>query len=258
MFSKHFFNRILRDRTKLLFIIVIVLIPLLDIVDIFAKMQPLIYRPRPEFATFLSMYPVGTSHLLHKMMFWFLPLYLLIICSEGSLEDNYTGYKQIMIERMGRKGYIKSKLVNSFLCGTSIIVFSLALNFILVEILFFGGETTKLLPPEELDSLLYTISYSNPIITNIIYIFVTGVLAGLIACVGTALSLALRNRKTVYAITFFLWFVPVMIKDSLMLVIQPFMEYDFEVVIPTFILIVVSYLIIIIIACIAEKRHGEI
>lgn len=255
---RQYMSRILHDKRKLFFAMVLIALPILDVVQIVSETNRGFEMPKPEFATFLSLYTSGTNHLLHKLMFWFLPLYLLMICVEDSIEDTDIHYKAMLICRMGRKKYYCSKMRNTFFCAAGIVFVSLLLNYILVKLLFSQGTFIKFVTPSAYDAALYILNYGHPVAANIVYIFLTGFLAGLIACVGTALALSVHNRKAVYGITFFLWFVPVMMKNSLMLVIQPFMEYDFHVVIPTLLLVVIGYVMIIVVAYVVERKYEEI
>lgn len=79
-------------------------IPILDIVQIYY--QDIIIcngemgKPYPLYVTFLSCYSQG--HIFQMIYLWFLPLYLLVIVGEESIVDYITGYKNILICKMGK------------------------------------------------------------------------------------------------------------------------------------------------------------
>ena len=45
-------------------------------------------------------------------------------------------------------------------------------------------------------------------------------------------AISIHERKMVYALTFAIWFIPILFKNSSMHIFQPFIEYDFNVAVP--------------------------
>lgn len=258
----HQIQRILHDRVKFFFIILLLLLPSMEILqylwDVFKSGTEVL--PMPMYATFLAAQTRG--HVLQSLLLWFLPLYLLIISGEDSLEDYRLGYKNILLGKMGKAKYIFTRFRFSFICGSFIIFFGLLLNFMLVQIIFHHGTGT---PPYELydvnnmpDSNLYLQSIQHPLVANISFILTTSLLAGLINVVGTSLAIVLHDKKIVYALTFTVWFGLILPKNSLMYVTQPFAEYDYSVLAPVFLWTTCFYLMIIVASYFWEVKIAKI
>lgn len=255
-------RRILCDKVKLFFIILILLIPLLDIGQILYDLyqQPYAEAPDPRYIAFSALYTVGTNHILHKIMFFFLPIYLLIITGEDGLEDYDTGYSSILQSRMSRKQYIWGKAKNSFFFAFLLIFSSLILNYGILQLLFHEGEyiwiNPDLYPAEE--NRIYTIGYYHPVIVNFVNIIMSAIFGGLVSLIGTGLALNFHDRKVVYGMTFILWFTFVLVDDGLMSILHPFTNMILSRFIIGFLLVAVGYLIIAMITLIAEVRSDEI
>lgn len=256
--------RIIGDKKKIFMIMLFLIIPSIEVFQFLY--DNLIYNlglPYPLYATFLSLYSRG--HILQSLYLWFLPLYILIIVGDDSIEDFYTGYKNILITKSGKANYIKSKLQAGFIIPFLLVIFSLTLNLILVQIICINGTNSQYggkymiydssLMPE---TKLFELSYTHPLLTNIIYILITALFAGLIGMVGVTLAIVLHNRKVVYSITFALWFFPILFKNSFMLVFQPFMEYGFNTVVPLAIWVAGLFILVISVFIIWEEKLVEI
>ncbi len=259
-----YIERILRDKIKLAFIIFLFLIPLLDIGQILRDLyfawgqgweaEP----PEPRYAAFSALYTVGTNHMLHKIMFWFLPIYLLIIVGEDSLEDQDVGYSIILKSRMSRKQYIVGKAKNSFLLSFLIVFMSLMLNYILLQLIFDQGGHIGQSIEGAPDDQIYVIGYYHPVAANLANILMTAILSGLIGLIGTALAMCLHDRKIVYGITFLLWFTFVLLDDGLMIILHPFSTLTIDKYIAAFLFMVIGYSAIAMTALIAEVRSDEV
>lgn len=195
----------------------------------------------------------------------FLPLYLLVIVGEECIVDYITGYKNILICKMGKNKYILQKMKSAFIVSFTIVFVGLGLNLILSQIVFNGGTNTPFdAEPLKYNSFvmvktfLFEISYTHPLTTNIVYILITAIFAGVLGMMGAALAISIHERKMVYALTFAIWFIPILFKNSSMLIFQPFMEYDFNVVVPVAIWCIVLYILVIITAIIWEKKIVEV
>ena len=100
-------NRIISDKKSIGMIIFMLVIPILDIVQIYyqdiIKINGEMGKPYPLYVTFLSCYSQG--HIFQMIYLWFLPLYLLVIVGEECIVDYITGYKNILICKMGKNKY---------------------------------------------------------------------------------------------------------------------------------------------------------
>ena len=92
-------NRIISDKKSIGMIIFMLVIPILDIVQIYyqdiIKFNGEMGKPYPLYVTFLSCYSQG--HIFQMIYLCFLPLYLLVIVGEECIVDYITGYKNILI-----------------------------------------------------------------------------------------------------------------------------------------------------------------
>lgn len=255
-------QRILCDKVKLFFVILLMIIPMLDIGQILYDLYsiPEEQIPDPRYVAFSALFTVGTNHMLYRIMFWFLPVYMLIITGEDSLEDIDTGYRNILRSRMSKKQYAWGKARNSFGFSFLVIFLSLMLNYVLLQIFFHNGEyiwiPADLYPSEE--HRIYTIGYDHPVAVNLVNITMISVLSGLIGMIGTCLSMSLQDRKIVYGITFMLWFIFVLIDDGLMSLFHPFTNMTLERFVIAVLLVIIGYLAISVTALIAEVKSDEI
>lgn len=99
-----YFFRILQDKFKLAVIVILFSLPILEVVQIAWGVYQGLSIPNPNFATFLSLYTI--RHYLQRIMIWFLPLYLLVITSEDTLEDYSAGYRSILISKIGKNSIL--------------------------------------------------------------------------------------------------------------------------------------------------------
>lgn len=251
--------RIMKDKIKLTIAIILFLIPAVEVIQIAWQVHQGFSMPEPHYATFLSLYTI--RHYLHKIMFWFLPVFLLLIFNEDSIEDQERGYKNLMVMRMGTKKYLRVKLMGSFFGSFLIICLGLILNMALVYLCFKNGTFSRDDFSNDLTYMKYDISritVEHPVLANLIYILMTSFLAGLLSAVGTAIAITVHERKLVYGITFLLWFVPVMSRYSLMYVIQPFISVDYEDVIPALFGLIICYIVILAAAVAVEVKEDDL
>lgn len=137
-------NRIISDKKSIGMIIFMLVIPILDIVQIYyqdiIKFNGEMGKPYPLYVTFLSCYSQG--HIFQMIYLCFLPLYLLVIVGEECIVDYITGYKNILICKMGKNKYILQKMKSAFIVSFTIVFVGLGLNLILSQIVFNGGTNT--------------------------------------------------------------------------------------------------------------------
>ena len=75
---------------------------------------------------------------------------------------------------------------------------------------------------------------------------------------GTVLSIVLHDRRLVYAITFAVWFIPILFKDSFMLVFQPFSEYGLRTIVPLAVWSAGLFIFLTVVLVIWEEKYIEI
>lgn len=254
---KHQFTRIFSDPYKLGLSIALILLPTVEVFQyLWYGHQYGMEMPQSAFATFLSAATIG--HVTQILLLWFLPLYLLILTGIDSVEDAKTGYRSILIAKTGKQTYLRTKLKFSFLTSFLILFLGLSLNFIICQIVFRKGTYIPFDEGSMPDSLLFHMSFAHPELANLAFILVVALLAGLISMVGTMLSIVARDKRIVFPVVFALWFGPILPKNSLMLVTQPFAEYDFNVLVPIFLWVAGLYIILTALLYIWEVKIAEI
>ncbi|MGE9874345.1 hypothetical protein ACQQ9V_00200 [Hornefia butyriciproducens] len=212
---------------------------------------------QPMYATFQSL-PGIAFHIIHRIYSWFMPLYLIIIFSEPVIEDAETHIVNCLMCREGRDAYVRNLLRNSFVGGFSLIMLAMLINLVLCCIVFRDGTHMDMDPEDFPENTLYVLSHAHPLAANLIFAAITAFVSALIGTVGTAVALAVPDRKIVYGFSLLMWFVPLASKKSLMLVFQPFSEYGFGDLIPIFAVVTISYIIVIAVAVFWRNRYGTI
>lgn len=252
-----FCRRIFKDKSKLFFVCLVMLFPIFDAAIVWLNMNQLELEGSMKFAadyfTFLAANTRG--HIFQMILLWFMPIYMLVIFGESGLEDNKLHYRNIIISKIGKNRYIAEKIITAFVFSVLIVAGALILNYFLIKVICFGGRQTPFLEDDMKDVVLFQWSIHHPMITNMIYIAITSCFTGLISAIGTVFSIILKDRRVVYTVTFLLWYIPSMLHSSLMLVFQPFTEYDFSTIMPIMLIVAAVYLIIILGACCWGEKH---
>ncbi|KGX87698.1 hypothetical protein [Pontibacillus litoralis] len=249
-------NRLTKNKVSLCVFIVIILIPVWDAMQVYIEfLQVGGEKLHPAHAFFLSGASMG--HVPQYVLLWFLPLFLLVLGTEDSIQDFRTGYYNILVSKIGIKRYIKEKMFFSFMLGFVAMGITLSINLCLTFLLFFGGDYTKWLTEDIFESSFTSFTIQNPYIGVLIYSLIAMILAGLAGLLGATCSLFFKDRKYTYAATFFLWYIFVTIDQSSMHLIQPFTEYSLTDTLPIFWVILVAYLAMSIIVYIYEVKNNE-
>lgn len=205
----------------------------------------------PNLASFLSSTIFNGAQIL---LFWYLPLYFLLIAADDCIEDFKTGYKNILITRWGKKKYFRVNIIKGFIIGFVIIFLTLALNMLLTQITFAGGTYTGC---DSNDGQINRIS-QYPFLTNCIYIFVASFISGIVSMGAVSLALALHNRYLVYPIVFLLWYIPSTVDRSIILALQPFTEYSLFDVLPTILIVIAINIAAVVFAYIKVIKYEQV
>lgn len=267
MKATYYFKRIINDKVKLFFIILLFIMPMLDL--ILTIIQVPITGAYPEKADVYTFLHGSYLHnqISYPLVLYFLPIYLLAIAGEGCFEDVTTGYRNVLISKWGKKNYVKTNIIKAFCISFSVIFISLLLNLLMAHILYSGSEYSEIeevliyFKPED----LYYIEAKNPLLTNFIYIFPVSFLSGLLGSSGAALAMAIKNRKIVYPILFLLWFLPQFLDERMQILdygitaaFQPFTEYSLGAKVLINIIASCVFLAITIAAAIKVIRYDKI
>ncbi len=108
------------------------------------------------------------------------------------------------------------------------------------------------------DTRLFQWSYEHPLLANLAFDVSASLFSAMICTVGIALALLVPNRKIVYGMTLLLWLVPMVMKKSLALLFQPFAEYGLDELLPIFLVVTVSYALLISITTVWRLNSEEI
>ncbi|MFB1050001.1 DUF2705 family protein [Paraliobacillus sp. JSM ZJ581] len=246
----------IRNKINITSFVVLLIIPMFEIV------QLLIYQSNseevfhPAFAFFLSSSSIG--HAPQILLMWFLPIYLLLMGADDAIQDYKTGYRNILISKVGRKTYFKEKILTSFIISSLTMFISLFVNFVLVSIIFANGTFSKsLMEMESSGNHLFSFSIAHPYIAIFLFTIISSFLAGLAGTLGASTSLFFLDMKYAYAAAFFIWFLLVLNKQSLVYLFQPFTEYGFDVLLPIFILVTSVVITITIAVFVYEVKYNE-
>ncbi|WP_141603790.1 DUF2705 family protein [Terrilactibacillus laevilacticus] len=250
------FNRIINNKLSLLMFTIIILIPLFDLFQLIksSNLFNIIYHP--AFASFLS--GAARGHAAQILLLWFLPLYFLLFVADDPIQDYKTGYRYILISKLGKKKYCLEKLMSSFIFSFSAMSISLLINFEIAYTVFYGGTYNNDLSKINLsNNMLFNISIDHPYIAYLCFALICCTMAGCAGLLGASLSLFFLDREYVYPATFFIWFLMVLKQHSLMYLFQPFAEYGFDILIPIFILAILVFSIIPALVFIYEVKVDE-
>lgn len=209
----------------------------------------------PAAASYLS----GNSHghVPQMLLEWILPLYLLVVYGDSFIREHKYHYTQILITRTGRKEVYKAKFITAFISGFLVFMIPLILNYIAALILFRDGVNSPMADFMNDGPILhFSILYPN--ITYMIYIVVASIVAGLCCMYGLAVSMLIPNVKYVYCIVYVIWYIFLSCKYSIMFVTQPFIEYDWDYVIPGFLLFAGVTAFLMLLAYIKKVKMDEI
>lgn len=239
MFKSHLM-RVSKNKLSISIFLIMVLIPAWDALLIYTEFKrvggDLLH---PAHAFFLSGSSIG--HIPQYILLWFLPLFLLLLGTEDSLQDFETGYANILMGKVGKKYYYIEKMLFSFFIGFFAMALSLFFNFLLVSILFRNGTYTKGLSDVSFNDSFTDFVMQNPYAGLAIFSLIASLLAGFAGLIGASSSLFFKDRKYAYASAFFLWFIFILQDNSSMYVFQPFSEYGLKEIVPVFLVLSISY-----------------
>lgn len=178
--------------------------------------------------------------------------------NRDTVQDYKTGYNNILISKVGKHKYFREKIYVSFWVPFLIMFFSLIINLILCYVLFNGGTYSPSQGLEMPENILFTASIKHPLLTNLVFLLVTSLFSGFSGIVGVSFSFLFKKNEYVYPSVFMLWFLLASRDDSLLFLLQPFAEYDYDVLIPIFLLCIALFVLLWVISYIVEVRYREV
>ncbi|MCK1994631.1 hypothetical protein GW626_22365 [Peribacillus muralis] len=246
------FSRVLRNKLSGIVLLAIVLIPCMEIIQLLSYEK--VYLAE---AFFLSGSTIG--HVTQIILLWFLPLYLLVICSDDPIQDKKTGVRDIWISKLGKRNYFLVKLKTSFIVSFSVIFLALTINFLINSLIFdmagfssasnYDGVSGEAFLKKQVES---------PYLSIFLFSLTTSFFAGLIGAAGTCFSMLTYDKKITYPVTFAFWYILISNKGSVMYLFQPFAEYGLETLVPIFITSTLAFLVLYILTYLHEVKINEI
>lgn len=254
----YYFKRIINDKTKLFMIIFILILPIAEILLYLRNISVGGYVPYADLACFLTGNSHGLRHMIQSVFLWFMPFYLLVVVADDCIEDYQSGYKNVMISKMGNKRYFINNIIKGFVFSFVIVFTALIFNFILVHILFYSasGQNISAILGEQSGFLKW--SAENVTLTNIIYIVIASLIYAITGATGTAVSVFFHERKIIYPLMLALWFVPLLLKKSIMIFLQPFSEYSITYALPTVIIYIIVNIALVISLYLVRIKNEKI
>lgn len=263
-------RRIFANRKSKLFIFVIFIIPFIDLLgNCYTYFYDFLMHPEayggsinretllhPSKASFLS----GSSqgHVSQMMLIWVLPVYLLIMYSDFYVQEKKLGYSNIVLSKISRNKFLSIRFFVSFLFPFSILFISLIINFILSIIIFNGGQSFQGMESFSNSHSLLGFSLNNSYLVYIGYILIFSLIAGCCGVICTSLSFLFTKYKYVYSIAFFVWIIQIILPNSLTYLMQPFIEYGFDRILPAGILFSVIVIIFFLSAWFYKVKFDEL
>lgn len=253
---KYYFNRIINNKVKLTTILLIFLYPIIDIVLMLKDVSMGASVLEPNLASFLSSRIFNSAQCL---LLWFLPLYIILIVADDCIEDYKSGYRNVLISKWGKSSYVVTNMFKGFTFGFLVVFISLAINLVMTQIIFTGGNYTGLDTDtiEGIENL--RLSLQHPLLTNIKYILLASLISGVVGLGASSVSIILHDRFIVYPLVFVMWYIPNNVfTRPIILALQPFTEYSISDSSPAIIFVFLINLIVALVACVKEIKYAKI
>lgn len=222
MYKSHL-QRIRKNRIKVFILLLLLLLPSLEVFQLMQQLSGLDLT-RPIYSLFF-LSGAGRGHLFQVIYLWLLPLYLLIVVGDDSCEDEKTGYKYALMGRVGKKNYLREKWKSSFAIGGNIMFFSLLCNVLLIYLAFGSRCSDKYLAEYMEGTTLERVYMEFPLLCYFAFMLIASLISGFLSMLGAIVSTTFRNKKYSYAIVFLVWLIFIVMDDSIMLALQPYIEY---------------------------------
>lgn len=182
----------------------------------------------PYLETKLLLASTSSGHIAMIAMFWLLPIYYFILCSEPMLRDKEQGITKIELTRSSRRRYLSVKVG----CGAVFVTFTYAVamlvNAVVVRLVV-PTQTVKI----EQDMLELFVSwqhmgnwvYAHRAVTYGLYVLMA---LTIVLCLGILINtvvMLIPDRKVAYPILLVYWLLWWLSKFDLSMAMQPFTEY---------------------------------
>ncbi|MBQ8043211.1 MAG: hypothetical protein IJ272_03550 [Clostridia bacterium] len=275
----------LKTKRVLLFIVIMLIIPLIDlyqvgekervwdkienreeILQIDKQMKELCEEKGFNFTSNWIIHPAKASylsgssegHLTQIILLWLLPLYALNLFSDRYISEYSRGYVNVVLARTSRKKYYFAKIMASFIIPFGVYLISLLVNFGLAQIIFYEGYNFNGMELFAEYGGWFAFMYDSPNLAYMIYALATAVAAGLCGVICQCVAFLTKKYVITYLITFFIWMAMVMMDDSITYLMQPFTEYGLDYMIRSGAILLGVTLICIVIVAAAKVKKDEL
>ena len=228
MYKSHL-KRILSNPIKVFILLLLLIFPSMEVFQLMQQLDGLELTRSIYTLFFLS--GAGRGHLFQVIYLWLLPLYLLIVVGDDSCIDEKIGYKYTLMSRVGKNKYLREKWRTSFGIAGVVMFVSLLCNVILVCLVFNTRCSDKYLIDNMQGTTLESIYIKYPLLSYFAFMLIASIISGLLGLLGAVVSTTFRNKKYSYAIVFLMWLIFIVMDDSIMLVLQPYIEYPLDILI---------------------------
>lgn len=272
---------VLKTKRAWIFILIIIIIPLIDlymvceqdrvwekrankeeILEIDAHLKEICEEEGANFTSGWIIHPAKASylsgssggHLTQTLLIWLMPLFVLNLVSDRYILEYRRGYTNAVITRASKKKYIANKLFSSFLIPTLVFGVSLLLNFIVAQIIFADGYNFNGMEIFAEEGGWFRFMYKNPNIVYLLYIFITSIVAGICGVISQCIALISKKYTVTYLLAFFLWMGLVMIKYSIIYLIQPFTEYGIDYMLRSGGILIAITVLFLVLTCVYKVK----
>lgn len=228
-----------KSKLQIAVFLVTILIMILDVYLVYNINTPLqeylsggefdannIYHPTK--AAFLS--GKSRGHIPQIILTWYMPLFVLLLCSDNYVTEHGRKYSHIMMTHVGKKKYVLHKYIASFLIGTGWFAVGIIVNFLAAFVVFRGGKSFSLSLNffEEIASESDIFIYSHPYLIYFLYSAGAVLIAGICSVLCRSVAFLAKKYKHTYFISFAIWMVLVISPFSVAELFQPFTEYGLK------------------------------
>lgn len=276
---------VLKTKRAWIFILIIIIIPLFDlfmvcqqervwekrankeeILEIDSQLKEICEEEGANFTSNWIVHPAKASylsgssggHLTQTLLIWLMPFFVLNLVSDRYILEYQKGYTNAILTRASKKRYIVNKLFSSFLIPFFVFSISLLLNFIIAQIIFADGYNFNGMEVFAEEGGWFQYMYKNPNIVYLLYVFITSIVAGTCGIISQCIALVSKKYTVTYLLAFFLWMGLIMIKYSIIYLIQPFTEYGMDYMLRSGGILIVITVLFLVLTYIYKVKKDEL
>lgn len=258
-----------KSKMQIMVFVVTILIMMWDIYLVFKFDKPLQeYFSGGEFNADQIYHPANAAFLAGKskghvpqiILTWFMPLFVLSLCSDNYIAEHGRKYSQIMMTHVGKKKYVLHKYISSFVIGAGWFAAGIGVNFLGACVLFRGGKNFSLSLNffEEIASESDIFIYTHPYFIYFLYSVSAVMVAGICSVFCRSVAFLAKKYKYTYFIAFVIWMMLVISPFSVTYLFQPFTEYGPEYIIAGYAELILLTAVVTVAACRRMMKEDEL